>query len=240
MIGKIDNQTESLQVIINKWYTTSNNVVQSTTPPLEGLNIPVVRTIIKASPFKEKSDKSASFVTSTNIDRVVEQNNHSNQILHVISRQIEDSKPSISRRPTPSSTSSNKNIEPNPGFKIIEFSREKFPKFKVTFEIYGNVIDKINEQLSNLNISTKDGKAEKKVSTLQEKTSLLHTLSNYHFHNRKNYHSRPSFPDLQYEENVFLSTSSHEGRGITEWNIDGLVEHQIYNKLHKMGIISSY
>ncbi|KAG5592665.1 hypothetical protein H5410_043179 [Solanum commersonii] len=64
-------------------------------------------TIIKASPFKEKSDKSAIFVTSADIDRVVEQNNYSNQILHVISRQIKDTKPTISRRPTPASTSSN-------------------------------------------------------------------------------------------------------------------------------------
>ncbi|KAH0775051.1 hypothetical protein KY290_012188 [Solanum tuberosum] len=57
----------------------------------------------------------------------------------------------------------------------------------------------------------------------------------------KNYHNKPSFPDLQYEENAFLSTSAHEGRSITEWNIDGLVEHQVYNKLHAMGVaITAY
>ncbi|KAH0739963.1 hypothetical protein KY290_033006 [Solanum tuberosum] len=57
----------------------------------------------------------------------------------------------------------------------------------------------------------------------------------------KNYHTNPSFPDLQYEENAFLSTSSHEGRSITEWNIDGLVEHQVYNKLREMGVaITAY
>ncbi|KAG5571276.1 hypothetical protein H5410_061042 [Solanum commersonii] len=57
----------------------------------------------------------------------------------------------------------------------------------------------------------------------------------------KNYHNRPSFLDLQYEENAFLSTSSHEGRGIIEWNIHGLAEHQIYNKLHEMVVaITAY
>uniref|UniRef100_M1DNV5 DUF7588 domain-containing protein n=1 Tax=Solanum tuberosum TaxID=4113 RepID=M1DNV5_SOLTU len=114
MTEKIENQIESLQMIINKWYTTSNKVVEFVTPHLEGLNIPVAGTIIKASPFKEKCDKSSSFVTPANIDRVVEQNNYSNQILHVISRQIEESKPSISRRPTPSSTLSSQNIKTNP------------------------------------------------------------------------------------------------------------------------------
>ncbi|KAG5589851.1 hypothetical protein H5410_040365 [Solanum commersonii] len=81
-----------------KWFEMT--VVESITPYLEGINIPVAGTVIKASPFKEKSDKAGVLLTSADIDRVVEQNNYSNQILHVISRQIEDTKPTISRRPT--------------------------------------------------------------------------------------------------------------------------------------------
>lgn len=46
---------------------------------------------------------------------------------------------------------------------------------------------------------------------------------------------------MQYKENAFLSTSLHEGIIITEWNINGLAEHQIYNKLHDMGVaITAY
>ncbi|KAK4728986.1 hypothetical protein R3W88_021974 [Solanum pinnatisectum] len=149
MTGKIDNQTESLQVIINKWYTTSNKIVESITPPLEGINIPIAGTVIIASPFKEKSDKIGTLLTTADIDRVVEQNNYSNQILHVISKQIEDTKPIFSGRPIPASTSSNNHIEPNPGFKLPEFSKDKFPKLSETFEISeNNLIDKINEQLT--------------------------------------------------------------------------------------------
>ncbi|KAH0763372.1 hypothetical protein KY290_019445 [Solanum tuberosum] len=249
MTGRIENCTESLQVIINKWYTTSNKVVESVTPPLEGINIPIAGTVIKASPFKEKSDKTGGILTSADIDRVVEQNNYSNQILHIISRQIEDTKPSISGRPIPVSTSSSHNIETYPGFRIPEFSKEKFPKLSDTFEVTGNIIEKINAQLNNFNISVKDDSTSKKVSTLhvepnpktQEKSNLLQKLASSRFHNMKNYHNKPSFPDLQYEENAFLSTSSHEGRSITEWNIDGLVEHQVYNKLHEMGVaITAY
>ncbi|KAH0672434.1 hypothetical protein KY290_024673 [Solanum tuberosum] len=205
-------------------------------------------TVIKASPFKEKSDKTGSSLTSADIDRVVEQNNYFNQILHIISRQIEDTKPTISGRPTPSSTSSSHNIETYPGFKIPEFSKEKFPKLSDTFEVTGNIIEKINAQLYNFNISAKDAKTPEKVSTLQEeptstqeKSNLLQKLPSSCFHNIKNYHNKPSFPDLQYEENAFLSTSYHERRSITEWNIDGLVEHQVYNKFHEMGVsITAY
>uniref|UniRef100_M1CU17 Uncharacterized protein n=1 Tax=Solanum tuberosum TaxID=4113 RepID=M1CU17_SOLTU len=100
-LSMIENCDESLQVIINKWYTASNKVVESITPPLEGINIPIAGTVIKDSPFKEKSDKIGGLLTCADIDRVVEQNNYSNQILHVISRQIEDTKPTISGRPTP-------------------------------------------------------------------------------------------------------------------------------------------
>ncbi|KAH0719988.1 hypothetical protein KY284_005018 [Solanum tuberosum] len=222
MTGRIENCAESLQAIINKWYTVSNKIVESITPPLEGINIPIAGTVIKTSPFKEK-----------NIDRVVEQNNYSNQILHIISRQIEDTKPSISGRPTPASTSSSLNIETYPGFKIPEFSKENFPKLYDTFEVTGNIIEKINAQLNNFNISVKDDKTSKKVSTLheepnpksQEKSNLLQKLASSRFYNMKNYQSKPYFLDLQYEENAFLSASSHEGRSITEWNIDGLTEH---------------
>ncbi|KAG5576345.1 hypothetical protein H5410_056479 [Solanum commersonii] len=229
MIGKIENCAESLQVIINKWYTNSNKVVESTTPPLEGINIPIAGTVIKASPFKEKSDKTGSLLTFADIDRVVEQNNYSNQILHIISRQIEDTKPTISGRPTPASTSSSHNVETYPGFKILEFSKEKFPKLSDTFE---QKMIKTPEMVSTL---------QEELTSTQEKSNLPQKLASSPFHKIKNYHNKPSFPDLQYEENAFLSTSSHEGRSITEWNIDGLAEHQVYNKLHEMGVyITAY
>ena len=142
MTGRIENCTESLQVIINKWYTSSNKVVESTTPPLEGINIPIAGTVIKASPFKEKSDKTSELLVAADIDRVIEQNNYTNQLLHVVSRQIEDTRPYLSGRPTPASTSSNHEIETYPGFKIPEFSKEKFPKLSDTFEVTGSIIEK--------------------------------------------------------------------------------------------------
>ncbi|KAG5631284.1 hypothetical protein H5410_003001 [Solanum commersonii] len=46
---------------------------------------------------------------------------------------------------------------------------------------------------------------------------------------------------MQYEENEFLSHTSHSGSEIAEWNIDGLAEYQIYNRLLEMGMsITTY
>ena len=121
--------------------------------------------MIKASPFKEKSDKTGALLVAADIDRVIEQNNYTNQLLHVVSRQIEDTRPYLSGRPTPASTSSNHEIETYPGFKIPEFSKEKFPKLSDTFEVTGSIIEKINTQLNNFNISKK--KDKESVSTIQ-------------------------------------------------------------------------
>ena len=39
---------DSLNIIVTKWYTQYNTVVESTTPPLEGLNISYSNEVIKA------------------------------------------------------------------------------------------------------------------------------------------------------------------------------------------------
>lgn len=41
---------------------------------------------------------------------------------------------------------------------------------------------------------------------------------------------------MQYEEKEFVSHTLHSGREIVELNIDGLAEHQFYDKLHEIGM----
>ncbi|KAG5570650.1 hypothetical protein H5410_060416 [Solanum commersonii] len=104
-----------------------------------------------------KSEKPSVMVSCSDMDRVVEKNNYTNQLLHVVSRQIEDTKDKsiFTQKPTWSKPSTSQTIDPNPIFKLTEFSRDKFQKFKDSFDISGNVLDKINEQLANFNISRK-------------------------------------------------------------------------------------
>ena len=51
---------------------------------------------------------------------------------------------------------------------------------------------------------------------------------------RKNYYSKPSFPDVQLEERNCQLAASYDGSSFYEWNIDGMREHQIINLLHEM------
>ena len=88
--GQIDGTKSSLQVLVNKWHTR-NKVVESVTPPLEGLKIPYRKDVIIASPFKKNIEKSTSLINTEDINRISEQNNYTNQILHAVSRQIQES-----------------------------------------------------------------------------------------------------------------------------------------------------
>ena len=62
-------------------------------PPLEGLNIPYVKDVLQAAPFKKPSEsKGTTIVTVEDIKKVFEQNKYTNQVLLIVSKQIEDSK----------------------------------------------------------------------------------------------------------------------------------------------------
>ncbi|XP_047260618.1 uncharacterized protein LOC124893815, partial [Capsicum annuum] len=173
------------------------------------------------------------------LDRIIEQNNYTNQALHTISQQIEDVKSPPLSAPLPTKSTPCSKPLSNPIFKLPEFHKDKFPDLNDDFKLSEQILEKINSKLTKFKIS-QEPSSSKDSSGSKEKNSLS-KLSSDRFSTRKNYYRKPSPPDVQFEENPFLSTSSHDGRGITEWNIDGLAEHQIYNKLHEIAVaITAY
>ena len=116
------------------------------------------------------------------LNKVFEQNNYTNRVLHVVSKQIEDSKYNYSGTSQignkPSSSKSGFNIETNPIFKIHKFSLEDFPKPTNDFNNYPEILERINEQLKRIMISQGD-----KVWAIKDR--LPHT---------KKFYPRPSFP----------------------------------------------
>ena len=49
--GQIGESNSLLQVLVNRWQT-KDKVVKSVTRPLEGINIPYIKDVLKAPPFK--------------------------------------------------------------------------------------------------------------------------------------------------------------------------------------------
>ena len=54
---------------------------------------------------------------------------------------------------------------------------------------------------------------------------------------RKNYYSKPSFPDVQLEKRNYQLIACYNGSSFYECNIDGMDEHQIINLLHEMVMV---
>ena len=63
--------------------------------------------------------------------------------------------------------------------------------------------------------------------------AIVNAISN-NFVNRKNYHSKPSFPDVQLEERNYQLVATYDGSSFYKQNIDKISEHQVTNLLHEM------
>ena len=53
----------------------------------------------------------------------------------------------------------------------------------------------------------------------------------------KNWYSKPTPPDIQFEERVFQTQFSVSADKLYEWNIDGLSEQEIINKMSHMSMV---
>ena len=53
----------------------------------------------------------------------------------------------------------------------------------------------------------------------------------------KNWYSRPTPPDMQFEERVFQTQFSVSANKLYEWNIVGLSEQEIINKMSHMSMV---
>ncbi|KAM3204581.1 hypothetical protein P3L10_027990 [Capsicum annuum] len=157
------------------------------------------------------------------VDRVLEQNNYTNQLLYVVATQIENSKGPTSIGDKTSTSKYNSNIEVSPIFKIPKFSRENFPELDCQFSSSLDLLEKINDPLLKLKFTENPNSVESPKIRTTESSELTKDPKPT---------EEPSSSDTQFEENFFLPSSSHDGGSITEWNIDGLAEHQTYNKIN--------
>ncbi|KAG7956032.1 hypothetical protein I3843_11G104300 [Carya illinoinensis] len=55
----------------------------------------------------------------------------------------------------------------------------------------------------------------------------------------RNWYSKPTPPDLQFEEKIFQSQSSYSADKTYEWNIDGMSEQEILNTMSKMSLVAN-
>ncbi|KAI5327771.1 hypothetical protein L3X38_027167 [Prunus dulcis] len=234
------------------------SVVEWSHPPVETIIIEHQKALVAATPFK-------TFESSDPNRKMIEQNNYTNQSLITIGKQIDTietkvdmlSPPVADSRPRPKIekpivqfqelrsspilkvNSTMKKIEemleqltpakPEKGDKsgiktLDSFAASQSESESVSSET--SDISKIENAFKNLEVQTKPRvkRIEKHISP----TSLT-----------KNWYPRPTPPDIQFEERNFQTQFSVSSDKLYEWNIDGLSEQEILNKLQHMSMVAN-
>ncbi|CAL2226380.1 unnamed protein product [Prunus armeniaca] len=107
-------------------------------------------------------------------------------------------------------------------FAIIN-SSESEPE---TTESETSNISKIEDAFKNLEVQV-----EPKIKRLDRHISPTSLT--------KNWYPRPTPPDIQFEERNFQTQFSVSSDKLYEWNIDGLSEQEIFNKLQHMSMVAN-
>nr|KYP51359.1 hypothetical protein KK1_026790 [Cajanus cajan] len=228
------------------WKTKSGERI-SEIPPLEEVRFPNIENKeVIASPFKMIGKRNLDEnISVLDIQNVHSQLNYTNQLLHQVAIKNFEEKSEI------------KNVNPL-GIKPLErslitptrFTDKEYKEFKLGSNTE-NLLTEINKKLEKLNIkninileipqeeigSINPEDLENDIFRIQRKFNQNPNTNN--MPTTRNYYRRPTLPDIQFEEWNLESPSAFNGEGITEWNIDGLTEHQILRKTHEMSMAAS-
>ncbi|KAI5317880.1 hypothetical protein L3X38_037587 [Prunus dulcis] len=234
------------------------SVVESSHPLVETIIIEHQKAPVAATPFK-------TFESSDPNRKMIEQNNYTNQSLITIGKQLDTietkvdmlSPPVADSRPIPKiekpivqfqELKSSPVLKVNSTMKKIEEMLEQLTSAKPekseksgikTLDSFAasqsesesvssktSDISKIENAFKNLEVQTKPRvkRIEKHISP----TSLT-----------KNWYPGPTPPDIQFEERNFQTQFSVSSNKLYEWNIDGLSEQEILNKLQHMSMVAN-
>ena len=258
-VSKDEVSKQHLNVIKKSNFVKEDKtIVRSSHPSLETVLITHQKTEVKASPFKIADDQ-------TPIISIIEQNNFTNESLHVIGQQLDHIEEKIIEKTV--------SIE-NPVFeKSVSIKTEKplidllSQREKVMFKTsQSKTLEVVEKMLSDLKVKT-EGTSRSTACTISrngkeivsdENTDSANTVSSVStkkiFDNdlpkikrffgnskpmsfTKNWYAKPTPPDMQFEERVFQTQFSVSADKLYKWNIDGLSKQNIINKMsHMVGI----
>jgi hypothetical protein len=223
-----------------KWVKEDKTVVNTSHPPMENLIIKHLNTEVKASPFK-------TLTSDDDTRKILEQNNFTNQCLHVIGKQLDkieekiESKPQPKQKPliTPEIKLGNAlMVNSSRPVQRIEQMLKDLAESSKTIKVVSFPQSSDTETSSGSDSDTEIDKIEKAFSNLElrriHKPSRIQptTLT-------KNWYPRPTPPDVQYEERHLSSQFAVSPDKLYEWNIDGLSEQEILNKLTHMSMVAN-
>ncbi|GAV70376.1 LOW QUALITY PROTEIN: zf-CCHC domain-containing protein/MP domain-containing protein, partial [Cephalotus follicularis] len=242
------------------WLTSDNKIIEAIHPSSEKIQINIQNNQIQAAPFKLQNDTSSN-QTTQETNKIIEQNNYTNRHLQTLGSQLSrieniiQDKIQHSREET---KNSNQKIKPlfTP-YKIPSSQIKQLTLNEINERLRQIVPDspeldtpslitttstprtphkdknKVINVIQEIETSSDDSVQEitKQLSTTKIDPLKIESLTSYYY--------RPTYPDLQIEERGKFTQASYQSGTIYEWNIDGMNEYHIINKLQEMTMVSN-
>ncbi|CAL8995955.1 unnamed protein product [Prunus brigantina] len=242
-----------------KWKMIDQTEVESSHPPVDTIVISHKGTPIPASPFK-------IFDSGDPNRKLIEQNNYANQSLIVIGKQLDTIETKIDKISSSETKSKTKVEKPIVQFQDLKSSPtlKIKPTMKKIEEMLEQLTPSKTEKGEKSGLKTLDSfptvdPSESEPETIESESSDISKIERA-FRNlevqveprikrldkhisptslTKNWYPRPTPPDIQFEERNFQTQFSVSSDKLYEWNIDGLSEQEIFNKLQHMSMVAN-
>jgi hypothetical protein len=111
---------------------------------------------------------------------------------------------------------------------------EKKKQERSTAEEY---IENLQNQFKDLNINRIANERDFHGKPLRSRIARTRYPGNVSI--TRNFYSRPTPPDLQFEERELTVRNAYNAESLYEWNIDGMSQYEILNELHEMLMVSN-
>ncbi|GAV86542.1 LOW QUALITY PROTEIN: hypothetical protein CFOL_v3_29972, partial [Cephalotus follicularis] len=206
--------SEKFKIFMNQkttttWITSDNKTIESIHPPSEKIQINIYKNRIQAAPFKLQTEERNTQITTNETNKIIEQNNYTNRHLQTLS-QLSRIENTIRKI-----EQNSKNETKNQTQKI----KPLFTPYKIPSSQLKQLT--LNEKLRELIApDTPDLDTPTTITTI---TSTPHQLIQIYKLKKKG-----KFTQASYQYGT-----------IYEWNIDGMNEYHIVNKLQEMTMVSN-
>ncbi|KAI5348486.1 hypothetical protein L3X38_001373 [Prunus dulcis] len=241
-----------------KWKLVDKSVVESSHPPVETIIIEHQKAPVRATPFK-------TFESNDPHRKLIEQNNFTNQSLITIGKQLDTIETKFDLLSSPVADSRLKSKVEKPIVQFQDLKTSPVLKVNSTMKKIEDMLAQLTpvtpEKGDQSGIKTLDAFAasQSELESISSEISDISKIENA-FRNlevqteprvkkiekhisptslTKNWYPRPTPPDIQFEERNFQTQFSVSSDKLYEWNIDGLSEQEILNKLQHMSMVAN-
>ncbi|GAV77456.1 LOW QUALITY PROTEIN: zf-CCHC domain-containing protein/MP domain-containing protein, partial [Cephalotus follicularis] len=264
-IPKIQDNKKEFKIFMNKkitttWITSDSKIIEAIHPPSEKIQINIQNNQIRAASFKLQNETSNNQITHET-NKIIKQNNYTNRHLQTLGSQlsrIENIIQNIKQKSKDKTKNQDQKIKPlfTP-YKIPSSQIKQLTLSEINERLRQIVPDspeldtptittttstpttphknknKVINVIQEIEISSDDSvqKITKQLSTTKIDPLKIESLTSYYY--------RTTYPDLQIEEREKFTQASYQSGTIYEWNIDGMNEYHIINKLQEMTMVSN-